>query len=170
MRLAFCYVDTCRTLSKLPDYEGNPDHDSALQDWIDRHMHGLHIDTHPGGRLYQMDDEQEGITRTVSTRGGVETLSAMEAAAVQEVRAELAKVGIEMNDYRNELRIDAVKCHQKHGQPSHPGKLCIDYQSDSKRLGRKDTPKDKRIYLCTFCPYESSVTVTKRANRGDYRR
>lgn len=158
MRLAFCYE--CSTLSKIDDAPSTtPEHDYLLQDWIDRHMHGRHIDDHKGGRIFPV------VTGDVEES---EAMDAIERKAVEEVRAELAKVNAEVFNYRDELREEAVKCHRKHGQPSAPGKMCIDYKSDSKRIGSKAT-HNELAYLCTYCPYTSSVTVEVRRRRGDYR-
>jgi hypothetical protein len=155
---------------RLSDHQGRPEHDVVLQDWIDRHMHGMAVDDHPGGRIFTYDVEQENINRNVVTKDGrvIGEMDNDEMKAVQAAREELRKIGQEVNDYRDELRYEAVRCHQKHGQPSLPGKPCIDYQAESKRIGRKDVPKESRQHLCLYCPYESSVTVTKRARRGDY--
>lgn len=161
MRLAYCYE--CQTLSKIDDAPTqNPDDDYLLQDWIDRHMHGKHIDDHKGGRVFNVDTEQQGLEES-------KAMDAIERKAVEEVRAELAKVNAEVFNYRDELREEATKCHRRHGQPHAPGKMCIDYRSDSKRLGSKKT-FNELAYLCTYCPYTSSITVEVRRRRGDYNR
>jgi hypothetical protein len=169
MRLALCLY--CKTLSKIEDrHSEDPGYDPLLQDWIDRHAHGLNLDVepgstydaHPGGRLYQLD------TGNV-TGANDEALSAIERRMVEEVRAEVAKANQEVYDLRDEVREDAVKCHLLHGQPSYPGSPCSDYQHSSKLIGRRNTPERFRQYTCTYCPYESTVTVAKRALRGDYK-
>lgn len=161
MRLCYCY--RCKTLSKIDDYTGTrPEYDGLLQDWIDRHMHGLTLDDHPGGRVWAFEVGQ-GVEQSP-------LMDMIERKAVEEVRADLAKVNQEVFEMRDEVKQDAVACHLRHGQPSWPGKPCIDYQAGAKILGRRNAPKEHRVYLCTFCPYESSVTVAKRAKRGDYRR
>src|SRR5512140_57806 len=140
MRLAYCFE--CRTLSKVGDFGGtNPEHDGLLQDWIDRHMHGRTLDEHKGGRIFAYDFSAANIERRAyNPVSGFESeeLSAMELAAVQEVRAELLKVNQEVFDFRDEVRMDATTCHIKHGQPSWPGKPCIDYHAGSKLLGRRN--------------------------------
>lgn len=96
-----------------------------------------------------------------------------------EFRKELLANQIYVQDYRDQIGEDAVRCHKQHGQPEWPGKPCIDYKSDVKRLGlglgkklsismaRRD-PQNLQ-YLCTYCPYDSTVTTQKRWDRGDYK-
>lgn len=192
MRMAMCYQ--CHTLSKLDDYKGsNPDNDSVLQDWIQRHLHGFHPDDtggdvrdggqgrHPGGRVFVVDVKQAGLDKFVRTRinprtGRTEQISEpmeldkLEMQAVEEIRKDLLKVNQEVYDYRDELREDAVKCHQRHNQPEAPGRPCIDYRAPSKLLGRSGGPQSERQALCTYCPYTSSITVEVRHRRGMYRR
>lgn len=182
MRMAFCYC--CRTLSKLPDYKGsNPDNDAVLADWIERHLHGFHhMDTgpdpelredgrrHPGGRVFVSETPSQFDPTTPYGEGS------FESDMVEEIRAELQQMGLQMQDYRDELREDAVKCHHKHGQPDlNNGKPCIDYRASSKKIGSRYAHMSLNgardlAYLCTHCPYESSVTVAIRSRRGDYRR
>lgn len=181
MRMCFCYV--CRTLTKIDDFKDrdgkpgtNPDHDVVLQDWIDRHMHGLALDDHPGGRVFPFDDEQSHLSRAgvghrlpEDPRFTNVPADSIERHAIEQVREELAKNHIDMADYRDELKDDATKCHRSHGQPSYPGKPCIDYQAANKRLGSKRMPSTWQKWLCTYCPYETTVVTVKRWNRGDYR-
>lgn len=168
MRLAYCA--RCECMSKLPDFTGRTEHDASLQDWIDRHMHGFTEDEHPGGQLFTYDVQQSDIDRRVVTEDGrfIGEASADEMEAVQAARSELRKIGKEVDEYRDELRIDATMCHRKHGQPSFPGKPCIDYRSEKKLIGRRNLPKDALMYVCTMCPYQVSVTVEIRRRRGDY--
>jgi len=94
-----------------------------------------------------------------------------------EFRKELMANQIQVQEYRDQIGEDAVKCHRLHGQPELPGKPCIDYKSDAKRLGgglgrksillRRDP--QRLNYLCTYCPYESTVVTQKRWERGDYK-
>ena len=174
-RLAFCL--RCDQMSKITDYKGNPDYDVVLQDFIDRHLHGYHPDEtgpgkpHPGAMLFQVEERQSDIDRhVVSDRTGQQLrdesgdlveLSANEIEAVQVARKELRKIGHEIQDLRDELKFDAIVCHRQHGQPSLPGKPCRDYQSEAKLIGRKNTPKELRQWLCTHCFGGETMVVTR---------
>ena len=156
--LAYCFE--CKQLNPLDAFTGErPDDDRLLQNWIDRHMHGFGIETHPGGRLFSL-----GISN-------VDYSDAPEADLEREieiVKGELSKVNMEVLAYRDELRDDASKCFVCHGRPEFPGKPCRDYHDSSKRIGRIDQAPSDLAYICTYCPYESTVTVAKRRERGDY--
>lgn len=184
MRLAYCYL--CRDLERLDDYDidfndpRSADHDVLLANWIERHMHGRDVDDHPGGRIFPFDDSRENVSREMRSMAGTSLkatgvvhdalgLKALEMEAVQQVKKVLSDQQMEVNEYRDQLREDAGKCFIKHSNPEWPGKPCLDYQARDKRLGRKDTPKQHQQFLCTYCPYESSVTVGKRHKRGDYK-
>lgn len=148
MRLAFCYH--CQTLTKVEIWDGPPAADPWLQEWINEHMHGMSVDQHPGGRVFLKEASQFDHSGAGDR---------FEEQAIEEVRAELSKANQEVYDIRDGLRYDAVKCHRKHGQPHFPGKPCIDYQSDSKRVGvqKGSVTKGMFHYVCTFCPYSSSI-------------
>lgn len=158
MRIAYCY--SCHGLNKLDTYEGPPEYDVLLQRWIDEHLHGIPVDLHPGGRVFVKDASNFDH----SGAGG-----AIEEQMVEEVRAELAAVNLEVYAMRDSVKEDAVKCHRQHKQPSWPGKPCIDYKTESKSLGRKDVPEEFRQYQCTYCPYNETVTVEMRRRNGMYK-
>jgi hypothetical protein len=82
-----------------------------------------------------------------------------------------------ISEYKDTLMEDAGKCFRKHHSPEFPGKPCIDYKTDAKRIGAPsgnkrsialDDKRGKLQFLCTYCPYESTVTTAKRIIRGDY--
>lgn len=174
MRLAFCYH--CKTLSKLSDYEGTyaddgePYDDALLEDWVLRHRHGLDTnvdpgttrDAHPGGRIFPFKGRDIEIHE-----GRFDGVAVPVANEVEQVRAELAKVGLEIADLKDELRDDAQKCFVKHSRPMYPDRPCIDYHSDAKWLGRKERIEGQTInvqqgYLCSHCPYEVAVSIVRR--------
>lgn len=177
MRLAYCYL--CRKLERLDDFEidfndpRSAEHDVLLSNWIERHMHGREVDDHPGGRLFPFDDSRENVDTSLRLTDGatldIDGVAALEMQAVQEVKKKLQENQMEVLEYRDQLREDAGVCFNKHGNPEFPGKPCIDFECAEKRLGRKNTPKKFQQYLCTYCPYTSTVTVAKRHRRGDYR-
>lgn len=167
MRLAYCYH--CKTLSKLADYLGPSADDRLLQDWIDRHMHGIPIDRHPGGRIFPMGEPELAIAPNLtllSEREQEIDRDLFERAAVETVKAVLAQQQHDvLVEFRDELKEDAVKCFNKHRRPT----ACVDYHASHKKLGGRGQKDDELAYLCTYCPVESVVTVRKRAQRGDYR-
>jgi hypothetical protein len=178
MRLFYCLE--CKAVTKVEDYEGPRDpqtgealrQDALLEDYIQRHMHGLTEETHPGAVHYVLDDSQ--IDPTVAFHQGG-TLSeadreSLESKAFDIVRDHLTKQGRHVaEDLRDEVKDDAMKCWERHGRVEYPGKLCPDYRSASKVLGRRNMNKEDRAYLCTFCPYQVGVEVEKRWRAGGYK-
>lgn len=176
MRLATCF--SCRTITKLSDFEGhNPDHDVVLQDWIDRHLHGVAVDDipgprHPGARIVAVD--MPDITtspqfQAMPIEDQEQALERIEGEAVIQLQSELMTATNEVFTYRDDLREEAAKCYLRHHSPSYPGQPCIDYRDDSKRVGRTKVPPKLQKYLCHFCPYSSTITVELRRRRGAYR-
>lgn len=170
MRLCYCYH--CRTLSKIEGFLGRPEDDRLLQDWIDRHMHGLTEDQHPGGRIFPMEVPELASSPRRMLEAGIDDPAddpVFERKAVEHVKALLAQQQHEvLGELRDELKDDAAKCFNRHRRPEHPGKPCIDYNADHKRLGRRNQPPSDMAMLCTYCAYTSTVTVAKRIKRGDY--
>lgn len=157
-RLVVCYE--CATITKLAPYVGPPAGDRELERCVEMHQH-LNLGPHDV-HMHLMPTTQE-------------TWDHLDP--VQDLRKEALANGIWIEEYRSQVSEDAVKCHQAHGQPSLPGKPCIDYKDDSKRLGgglpvkvslRLRDPA-KLQYLCTYCPYESTVTTQKRWDQGAYK-
>jgi hypothetical protein len=176
VRLMYCYL--CCFIELLDDFEvdfkdpRSTEHDVLLSNWIDRHLHGKTVDEHPGGRMFSFDDSRAGIDTDIARGPGGTThidFDIFTEQAVQQVKKELQNNQMEVMGYRDQLREDAGNCFIRHGNPEYPGKPCIDFEAADKRLGRKNTPKKFQQYLCTYCAYTSSVTVSKRHRRGDYR-
>jgi hypothetical protein len=176
MRLATCY--SCKTITKLSDFEGrNPDHDVVLQDWIDRHLHGVPVDdipgpSHPGARIIAVD--MPDITRSekflsMPIEDQERALERIEGEAVISLQSELMAATNEVFAYRDDLRDEAAKCYLQHHSPSYPGSKCIDFRNDSKRVGRTQVPPELQKYLCHFCPYSTTIVVEMRRRRGAYR-
>lgn len=157
VRIAYCYQ--CETLTVVEPYEGPPEYDVHLQHWIDAHLHGKTPDD-ARGMLFVKEPSQFDHSGAGS---------AIEEQAIEEVRAELRKANLEVYALRDNVKEDAVKCHQRHGQPHWPHKLCGDYKDDSKRLGRTDVPPRFQQYQCTYCPYEVTVETEKRWRAGGYK-
>lgn len=81
----------------------------------------------------------------------------------------------------NTFADDALKCYSQHRRPDYgQGKPCIDYMSESKRIGRPTTEGQLAIkenfklgakdpHICQWCPYHSTVTTAIRAQKGMYK-
>ena len=127
MRLATCLC--CRTITKLSDFEGtNPDHDVVLQDWIDRHLHGVPVDEipgplHPGANIAVVD--MPDITRSpkffsMPIEDQERALERIEGEAVISLQSELMRTTQQVFEYRDDLRDEAAKCYLRHHSPSYP--------------------------------------------------
>lgn len=162
--------DDCKTLDKLPDFNGNPDDDILLADLIARKHTGL-----PGdgsalhrGNLFVCDPD---------TWKRIEDASENNADAV--LQKELEAIQGEAFASRDFYREDALVCFNRHGRPKEG---CIDWMDASKRIdnpspeGKKMAREHPRFaqlnnpHLCNFCPVASWVMVKQRAKRGDYKR
>lgn len=176
MRLATCL--SCRTITKLSDFEGrNPEYDVVLQDWIDRHLHGVPVDQipgplHPGAKVAVV--EMPDITRSekflaMPIEDQERALERIEGEAVVSLQSEMMRMTQQVFEYRDDLRDEAAKCYLRHSSPSYPGQPCIDFRNDSKRVGNTKVPPKLQKYLCHFCPYSSTIMVELRRRRGAYR-
>jgi hypothetical protein len=165
MRLCYCYH--CKTLSKIDDYAGayredsEPINDVLLENWVERHMHGYSVDQHPGGRVFAF------VGRDIEIQGGRDGVGVDVANEVEHVRSELAQAGHDVFELKDELKDDAQKCFVKHKRPMYPDRKCIDYHADSKWLGHKERAEGQDFdtqqgYLCSFCPYETAVSIVSR--------
>lgn len=157
MRLAGCYY--CNTLSKLADYDGLPENDALLEDWVQRHRHGFHPDEPgaPRGMVLRLDEMDIEVGGGGPNDGQKLSIGNM----VEAVKGKLGEQTKKQWEVRDEVKDDALSCFNKHNNPSWPGKPCSDYKSDAKLLGRKNMPKEHRVFLCNVCPYEETVRMTK---------
>lgn len=143
----------CTKLIKVPSEDDDPRND-ALDDVVRRHQH-QEIPEHlrKGGNLVKIPQDTWDLL-------GEETV----------INSALEKLKWEADAYRDQLREDAGRCFRQHGNPDvNEGRHCIDYNTDSKRLGvTKGRPKDQQLYLCQFCPYTSSIVTAIRHQKGMY--
>ena len=95
-------------------------------------------------------------------------LERIEGEAVISLQSELQRQTQQVFEYRDDLRDEAAKCYLRHSSPSYPGRGCIDYRDDSKRVGRTKVPAKLQKYLCNFCPYSSTIMVELRRRKGAY--
>lgn len=150
-RILVCY--DCQTSHRLDDYEGDPEHDRELEHYADLHHHTDIPETaRRGGQLYLVSTEDEEKLR----------------ADPMGNRSELMQQQAEQPAIAEYYKDQALKCFVRHGGPSYPGRPCIDYHDDSKKIGTAyegKLGKTAQIYLCDLCPYEITVQEAKRGDR-----
>ena len=171
MRLLHCNV--CKTIDEIPDYEGHEEVDPLVERVVMEHN--------------RRDPMKHGGAATLPMR--LAKVDDFEWQADREkVVKELNRTGMEVgfdpwpwaSDSHNVFREDAGKCWISHRQPELPGKPCIDYRSEAKRIGRptsegkavlKDNPKlgSSDPHLCDWCPYQVTVQTEIRARKGMYK-
>ena len=141
----------CGIMYRMRDYDGPPEYDMELRELIDRH-------------LGQADDKRPESHRSFIFRTDEETASKLDAETA--VKNELAKNHIWVKDFRDELKVDALNCFNKHNRPTQG---CIDWCIESKTIGRKTgVPPEKRQYLCMYCPAASYYAFRERKAMGMY--
>lgn len=142
---------TCGTMYKMRDYEGNADYDMELQELINRHL-GQAEDRNPESHLSLIFRVDEATWDKL----GDET----------SVQKELLKNEWVVRELRDDLKVEALRCFNRHNRPSNG---CMDYEDESKTIGRKvGIPKENRQYLCHYCPAQEHVTHKKRLAKGMY--
>lgn len=147
-RLLTC--QSCGTMYRMRPYDGPPEYDMELIELIDRH-------------LAQAADPRPESHKALIFRTDAETAAKLDMETA--VKSELMKNEIWMRDFRDELKVDALKCYDRHGRNAN----CSDYMTDGKTIGRKiGVPKEHRQYLCNYCPVQSKVTEAVRAAKGMY--
>jgi hypothetical protein len=142
---------TCGTMYKMRDYEGNADYDMELQELINRHL-GQAEDRNPESHLSLIFRVDESTWEKL----GDET----------SVQKELLKNEWVVRELRDDLKVEALRCFNRHNRPANG---CMDYEDESKTIGRKvGIPKENRQYLCHYCPAQEHVTHKKRLAKGMY--
>jgi len=148
-RLLAC--KSCGTMYKMRDYEGRPDYDMELQELVKRHL-GQAQDPNPDlhvSLIFRVD-------QATFDKLGDET----------KIQNELVKNEWMVRELRDDIKVEALKCFSRHQRPT---KGCIDYEDESKTIGRKvGVPKENRQFLCHYCPAQEFVTHQKRLAKGMY--
>jgi hypothetical protein len=149
IRLLLCR--DCKTIEPLPDYTGDPEHDSMLSYLVKPHRtNGLE---HIGmlARVEKSDWDNHPVQMEIAKK------------LVAQFGGETG-LGSEFYNTRDTFREDAMTCFRQH----HRNPDCNDYHSDAKRLtpgtaqARKEAGlgpyrSDQDRYLCDFCPVHSMV-------------
>ena len=147
-RLLVCR--SCGIMYKLLPYDGPAEYDMELIEIINRHL-GQASDPRPEAHMSMIFRTDEATAAKLD----MET----------EVKKELMKNEVWMRDFRDELKVEALKCYQRHGRTPD----CSDYESEDKTIGRKvGVPKGKWQYLCYYCPVHSKVIESVRMKKGMY--
>lgn len=134
---------------KMTPYSGPPEYDMELIDILNRHK----------ARHADYDNWRALIFRTDK-----DTASKLDAETA--IKSELKRHDIWIKDFRDELKVDALRCFDRHNRPSGG---CQDWCDESKTIGRKTgVPLDKRQYLCMYCPVSTYVAHTERKAMGLY--
>ncbi len=135
---------------KMAPYDGPPEYDMELIDVLERHK----------ARHQDYDNWRALIFRTDK-----DTANKLDAETA--IKNELKSHDIYIKDFRDELKVDAIKCFNKHNRPN---KGCPDWCDESKTIGRKvGVPVNKRQYLCMYCPAAEYPTYKERLKLGLYK-
>jgi hypothetical protein len=142
----------CKThgvMYKMKPYDGPAEYDQELRELCDRHNAQVPNPQDSNAIIFRTDEE---------TAKKLDTETA--------VKGELEKNDVYIRDTRDELKVDALKCFNRHNRPKQG---CLDWCADDKTVGRKvGVPKDKRQYLCMYCPAAEYYTHRQRIELGLY--
>lgn len=134
---------------KMRPYDGPAEYDMELIDILERHK----------ARNQDYDNWRALIFRTDK-----DTADKLDAETA--IKNELKRHDIIIKDFRDELKVDALRCFDKHNRPD---RGCVDWCDESKTVGRKiGVPKEKRQYLCMYCPAAEWYTHKERQMLGLY--
>lgn len=148
-RLLTC--QSCGVMYRMRDYDGPAEYDMELIELCNRHL----------GQSANPDPDAH---RSVILRCDEETWAKL--GDETKIKQELAKNEWQVRELRDDLKVEALKCFQRHNSPQD---MCIDYEDDSKTIGRKiGIPKHNRQYLCYYCPASAYVIHRARKEKGMY--
>lgn len=155
-RLLVC--NSCQIMYRLRDFHGNYAEDRAdiandmeLHEVIQRHV-GQSQEKDPGKHLSNLFDVADDDAALIDVE------SAMQK--------QMSDVGVFIRETRDDLKVEALKCFNKHNRPKGG---CIDWEDKSKIIGRKQgVAREDLQYLCKFCPVNSHVEFKDRQKKGLY--
>jgi hypothetical protein len=132
---------------RMRDYDGPAEYDMELIELCNRH-------------LGQASNPDPDAHKSIILRCDQETWEKTK------IKQELAKNEWEVRELKDDLKVEALKCFNRHNRPSG---MCPDYENESKTIGRKiGVPKENRQYLCHYCPASAFVTFKNRQAKGMY--
>lgn len=142
----------CKThgvMYKLRPYDGPAEYDQELIEICNRHNAQVPDPDNCRALIFRTDPET------------AEKLD-META----LKNKMGDMDVYIKDFRDELKVDALKCYDKHNRPTGG---CIDWCAEDKTIGRKvGVPPEHRQYLCMYCPVGSYVAHQERKILGLY--
>lgn len=148
-RLLTCQA--CQVMYRLRDYDGPAEYDMELVEIINRH-------------LGQADNPDPDAHRSIILRCDEDTWEKL--GDETQIKQELAKNEWEVREIRDDMKVEALKCFNKHNRPSG---MCPDYEDSSKTIGRTiGVPPENRQYLCHYCPASAYVIHKVRKAKGMY--
>jgi len=169
MRLLYCAH--CRTLEEVPDYHGEEEPDPLIEELVRQHnvrdpmAHGGASLTRSPMRVAVVEDKDWEHHRE---------------AIIKRLNESMKEVGFApwVNEAMNTYAEDALKCYSVHHRPKEG---CIDYWSDTKRIGRPTLEGRKAVkegyrigeqdpHLCQWCPVHSFVQTQKNWKAGLYKK
>lgn len=142
----------CKThgiMYKMRPYDGPAEYDQELREICDRHNAQVPDPDNCKALIFRIDPE-------TASKLDVETT----------LKKQLEDQDIFIRDFRDELKVDALKCFDRHNRPEGG---CIDWCAEDKTIGRKvGVPPEHRQYLCMYCPVGSYVAHQERKALGLY--
>jgi hypothetical protein len=137
-----------------------PAYDPALEDFVERHHHGLEDKAFTHGGVIEVWAVDQKTWQSVDV--------------VQQIQNRLHDVTASWYEDRDFYREGAVECYNAHGNPD-LSSGCPDYLSDSKIIGKgryEDDdghthviPDRHRQYLCHLCPYVHAYVIPEIRHR-----
>lgn len=142
----------CKThgvMYKMRPYDGPAEYDQELIELCNRHNAQVPDPDNCKALIFRTDPETAG-------KLDVETA----------LRRQMEDHDVYIRDFRDELKVDALKCYNRHNRPTGG---CPDWCAEDKTVGRKiGVPPDKRQYLCMYCPVGAHVAHVERKAMGLY--
>lgn len=146
-RLLVC--KTHNVMWKMRPYDGPPEYDMELRELCDRH----------NAQIGDPDNCRAMIFRT-----DPDTASKLDVETA--LKNKMADHDVYIKDFRDDLKVDALRCFNRHNRPSDG---CPDWCDESKTIGRKTgVPTEHRQYLCMYCPVGAHVAHLERKQMGMY--
>jgi len=148
-RLLTC--KSCATMYKMKDYDGPVEYDMELIELCNRH-------------LQQAENPDPDAHRALILRCDDKTWEAL--GDETKIKSELAKNEWAVRELRDDLKVEALRCFDRHNRPKD---MCLDYEDDSKTIGRSiGVPKEHRQFLCHYCPASAYVVHRARVAKRMY--